>query len=400
MGVKPMLRFSTAGESHGPGLLGIIEGLPAGLYVDKNFINRDLERRQQGYGRGGRMKIESDQVEILSGIRNNRTLGSPIAFLIRNKDFVNWQDVMGSGDCLKIEEKTVFRPRPGHADLTGAMKYGHHDMRNILERASARETSVRVAAGAIFKQLLGHFSMDVYSRVLTIGEVSSPGLKVDRDNLKELRRSVESSPVRCADPQSEQLMIEAIDCARASGESLGGSFEVGVIGVPPGLGSHISWELRLDSRLAAALMGIQAIKAVEIGEGVSNSAAPGSSAHDQIYFSEDRGIYRLTNNAGGIEGGMSNGEVVWARAYMKPIPTLMKPLTSVDTVNWKQVKAVTERSDVCAVPAAAVVGEAMSAYIITQAFLEKFGNDNMEEIQRNFDGYRQYVRKVWKWAKI
>lgn len=395
-----MLRFTTAGESHGPGLLVIIEGLPAGLFIDQDFINQELGRRQQGYGRGGRMKIESDRVEVLSGVRNNRALGSPVSFLIRNKDHANWRDIMGSGACSQLEEKAVFRPRPGHADLTGAMKYGHHDMRNILERASARETTVRVAAGAVFKQLLGNFSMDIYSQVLAIGEVSSPGARVERAGLRELRRVVENSPVCCADPSSEKLMIEAIDCARASGESLGGSFEVGVIGVPPGLGSHTSWEQRLDSRLAAALMGIQAIKAVEIGEGVANSAAPGSSAHDQIYFSDEQGVYRLTNNAGGIEGGMSNGEVVWARAYMKPIPTLMKPLSSVDTVNWKQEAAVTERSDVCAVPAAAVVGEAMSAYVIAQAFLEKFGNDSIEEIRRNFDGYRQYVRKVWKWEKI
>lgn len=395
-----MLRFTTAGESHGPGLLVIIEGLPAGLFIDRGFINKELERRQQGYGRGGRMKIEADQIEVLSGVRNNRTLGSPVSFLVRNKDHANWQDIMGSGDCPKIEDKAVYRPRPGHADLTGAMKYGHHDMRNILERASARETTVRVAAGAVFKQFLGNFSMDIYSQVLAIGEVSSSGSKVDRSNLKELRRVVENSPVRCADPSSEMLMIEAIDCARASGESLGGSFEVGVVGVPPGLGSYTSWEQRLDSRLAAALMGIQAIKAVEIGEGISNSAAPGSSAHDQIYHSEERGVFRLSNNAGGIEGGMSNGEVVWARAYMKPIPTLMKPLSSVDTVEWKQETAVTERSDVCAVPAAAVVGEAMTAYVIAQAFLEKFGNDSIEEIRRNFDGYRQYVRKVWKWEKI
>lgn len=395
-----MLRFTTAGESHGPGLLVIIEGLPAGLYIDQEFINKELKRRQLGYGRGGRMKIESDRVEVLSGIRNNRTLGSPVSFLVRNKDHANWQDIMGSGECSQIGEKAVFRPRPGHADLTGGIKYGHHDMRNILERASARETTVRVAAGAVFKQLLGSFSMDVYSLVVAIGEVSSPGVRVERAGLKELRRIVENSPVRCVDPSSEKLMIEAIDCARASGESLGGSFEVGVVGVPPGLGSHTAWELRLDSRLAAALMGIQAIKAVEIGEGVTNSAAPGSIAHDQIYYSEDRGIYRETNSAGGIEGGMSNGEVVWARAFMKPIPTLMKPLSSVDITNWKQESAVTERSDVCAVPAAAVVGEAMIAYVIAQAFLEKFGNDSVEEIRRNYDGYRQYVRKVWKWEKI
>lgn len=395
-----MLRFTTAGESHGPGLLVIIEGLPADLFIEEDLINLELRRRQQGYGRGGRMKIEADRVEVLSGVRNKRTLGSPVSFLVRNKDHANWQDIMGSGECTKLGERAVYSPRPGHADLTGAMKYGHHDMRNILERASARETTMRVAAGAVFKQLLANFSMEVYSQVLAIGEVSSPSSKVERAGLREFRRMVENSPVRCADPASEKLMIEAIDCARASGESLGGSFEVGVIGVPPGLGSHTSWERRLDSRLAAALMGIQAIKAVEVGEGVANSAAPGSLAHDQIYFSEERGVYRLTNNAGGIEGGMSNGEVVWARAYMKPIPTLMKPLSSVDTVNWKQEAAATERSDVCAVPAAAVVGEAMTAYVIAQAFLDKFGNDSMEEIRRNFDGYRHYVRKVWKWEKI
>lgn len=395
-----MIKFSTAGESHGPGLVGLIEGMPAGLKINLDDVNHDLERRQQGYGRGGRMKIEADQVEVIAGVRNGETLGSPVAFLVRNRDFENWQDIMGAGECSKIMEKTVKRPRPGHADLAGAMKYNHSDMRNILERASARETTARVAAGAFFKALLHAFQMQVFSQVLSIGEVSGRSLEVDCHNIDEVNRLVESSPVRCADPESGARMMEAIDRARNAGESLGGSFEVGVLDPPPGLGSYASWELRLDSRVAAALMSIPAIKAVEIGDGVANAMTPGSAVHDQIFYDQARGIYRLSNNAGGIEGGISNGETVWTRAFMKPIPTLLKPLASVDTANWEENRAAVERSDVCAVPAAAVVGEAMMAFVMAQALVEKFGGDHLDEISRNYAAYRDYLKRVWKWEKI
>lgn len=395
-----MLRFTSAGESHGPGLLGILEGIPAGLKIDAEFVNYELTRRQQGYGRGGRMKIESDKAEILSGVRNKITLGTPIAFLIKNDDFINWQDIMGSGECSRVDEKTVRRPRPGHADLAGAMKYNQQDMRNILERSSARETAVRVAVGAFCKILLAGFGIDVVSQVINIGGVAAAALEVNAGNVDKVWEIIEKSPVRCADSGRAALMMEAIDNARAAGESLGGRFEVAVLGVPPGLGSHVNWEKRLDSRLAAALMGIPAIKAVEVGAGIENSVAPGSEVHDEIYYTEERGIYRRTNHAGGIEGGMSNGETIWVRGYMKPIPTLMKPLSSVDTLNWQVEKAAYERSDVCAVPAAAVVGEAMTAYVLAQAFLEKFGGDSIGEVSNNFAAYRQYLRKVWKWQKM
>ncbi len=395
-----MLKFTTAGESHGPGLLGIIEGFPAGLTIDIEFINRELSRRQRGYGRGGRMKIETDRASILSGVRNRITLGTPIAFLINNDDFINWQDIMGAGECTRVEEKTVHRPRPGHADLPGAMKYNHQDMRNILERSSARETAARVAAAAFLKILLEHFGIKIVSQVTSIGDVSVPSRKVDKTNIEEVMDLVENSQVRCADPGSEALMIAAIDRARESGESLGGSFEVTAMGVPPGLGSHVNWEKRLDSCLAAALMGIPAIKAVEIGAGIENSVKPGSQVHDQIYYQAQQGIYRESNHAGGIEGGMSNGESIWARAYMKPIPTLIKPLSSIDTVNWQEEKASYERSDVCAVPAAGVIGEAMMAYVLAQAFMEKFGGDSIGEVSDHYAAYQQYLRKVWKWQKI
>ncbi|HWP95949.1 MAG TPA: chorismate synthase [Syntrophomonadaceae bacterium] len=395
-----MIKFSTSGESHGQGLLGIIEGMPAGLTIDLNLVNHDLVRRQQGYGRGGRMKIESDQAEILAGVRNGQTLGSPIAFLIRNQDYENWQEIMNSGDCARINEKVVKRPRPGHADLTGAMKYNQSDMRNILERASARETAARVAAGAFFKALLGVFQLRVFSQVLSIGDVFARSVKIDRTNIDELSSLMETSPLHCADKESEASMIEAIDRARGAGESLGGSFEIAVLDPPPGLGSYVSWEQRLDSRVAAALMSIPAIKAVEIGDGVANAMTPGSVVHDELFFNQERGIYRRSNNAGGIEGGMSNGQTIWARAYMKPIPTLTKPLASLDTERWVEEKATVERSDICAVPAAAVVGEAMMAFVLAQAFMEKFGGDNLDETGRNYAAYRDYLKREWKWEKI
>ena len=357
-----MLRFITSGESHGKGLITIIEGLPSGLRVDEEYINRELARRQKGYGRGGRMQIETDEIEIFAGVRNGKTLGSPISFLIRNQDYENWQDIMNSGTCTRIDEKVLTRPRPGHADLPGAMKYHHRDMRNVLERASARETASRVAAGAFFKLFLKQFDILIYSYVRSIGSVNIGTVGLEQDKLEEFCARVEDSPLRCPDKESESKMIKLIEQAKKAGESLGGSFEVGAIRVYPGLGSHINWEYKLDGQIAAALMSIPAIKAVEIGDGIANASEFGSRVHDQIYYQEEQGLYRSSNRAGGIEGGISNGEAVWARAYMKPIPTLYKPLISVNTENWQEEKAQVERSDVCAVPAAAVVGEAMLAF--------------------------------------
>ena len=395
-----VLRFITSGESHGKGLIGIVEQMPAGVEIGEEDINRELQRRQKGYGRGGRMKIESDRVEIFSGIRNGYSLGTPISYLIRNQDFENWQEIMAPGECKRPEEKIVNRPRPGHADLAGAMKYNQSDMRNILERASARETAARVAAGAMFKKLLESFNIRVYSQVKSIGPVQVKTWQVNEQNWQDLREKVDESPLHSVDTEKEPLMREAIDQARSKGESLGGSFEVGVIGVPPGLGSYISWESRLDSQICALLMSIPAIKAVEIGEGIANSAKPGSRVHDEIFYNEEEGLHRKSNRAGGIEGGISNGETVWARAYMKPIPTLYKPLTSVNTKLWQEEKADIERSDICAVPAAAIVGESMLAFAIARAFLEKFSGDSLDEIRKSYTTYQAYLKRVWKWEKI
>lgn len=395
-----MLRFVTSGESHGKGLVGIIEGLPSGLRIDEDYINKELARRQKGHGRGGRMQIEQDKIEIIGGIRNRETLGGPVSFIIWNKDYENWQDIMGSGECKKINEKTVTRPRPGHADLPGGIKYNHKDMRNILERASARETAARVAAGAFFKQLLAGFDIYIYSQVISLGDVKVKPVKVNRENIFDLCEITEKSPVRCPDADGEKDMITLIEKAKSSGESLGGSMETGAVGVVPGLGSHISWDKRLDGRLAQLIMSIPAIKAVEVGEGIENSFLPGSKVHDEIYYREDKGIYRNTNRSGGIEGGITNGETVFLRAYMKPIPTLYKPLNSVDVSNWQDEKAGIERSDVCALPAAAVVAESMLAYGLAEAFLDKFGSDNMEHIKEAYKSYINYMGRVWKWKKI
>lgn len=395
-----MLRFSTAGESHGPGLVGIIEGLPAGLHISAEDINRELTRRQQGYGRGGRMEIEQDEAVILSGVRNEVTLGSPVSFVIWNRDYENWSDIMGAGACHKIDQRVVARPRPGHADLAGGMKYHHRDLRNVLERASARETAARVAAGAFFKKFLEAFHIYIYSQVVEIGGVAAPPVLITNSNLMEVKQCIENSPVRCYDSGAAKLIMNRIDQAKSEGESLGGMFETGALGVPPGLGSHTAWELRLDSKLAALMMSIPAIKAVEIGEGITNSRLPGSQVHDAIYWQKQSGIERKTNRAGGVEGGISNGENILTRSYMKPIPTLYKPLTSINTSTWEEEKADVERSDICAVPAAAVVGEAMMAYGLAQTFCEKFASDHMEELQTSYREYRSYLKKVWKWAKI
>ncbi len=395
-----MLKYYTAGESHGRALVTIIEGMPAGLPISIEEVNRQLKRRQGGYGRGGRMKIEQDQVDILAGVRAGRTTGSPIAFSIANRDWENWQQVMAVEHLSASSERAVTRPRPGHADLSGAMKYHHADMRNILERASARETASRVAAGSFCNQLLEQFAIHLYSQVIAVGGIKGQPAEINADNHREIMDRLEASEVRTADGDSEALMVAAIDQARQEGESLGGCFEVGALGVPPGLGTFATAEGRLDARLGALLLSIPAIKAVEIGEGINNSCAPGSKVHDEIHYRKKQGIYRLTNLAGGIEGGMSNGETIWARAYMKPIPTLYKPLVSVNTGSWEEEKADIERSDICAVPAASVVGEAMLAYGLVAAFLDKFGGDFIEQIREAYDHYREYLRKEWKWRKI
>lgn len=395
-----MLRFLSSGESHGKGLVGLIEGMPSGIEISEDSINKELQRRQKGYGRGGRMNIESDTVEVFSGLRNNRTLGSPISFLIRNRDYENWQEIMAAGECSRVNDRKVVRPRPGHTDLAGAMKYRQDDMRNILERASARETAVRVAAGAFFKALLRLFDIYIYSELISLGDLFSKGWNPSREDLPEFYDLVEGSPVRCTDRKMEKEMMDLIDRAREKGESVGGSFELGAIGVPPGLGSHVSWDRKLDAQIASLLMSIPAIKAVEIGEGIANAKTPGSRVHDEIFYEEAHGLFRQTNRAGGIEGGISNGETIWARAYMKPIPTLYKPLSSVNTALWSAEKADIERSDICAVPAAAVVGEAMLAYGIARAFVDKFAGDSVEEIKNAYDNNRDYLKKVWKWQKI
>jgi len=346
-----MLTFLTAGESHGEALLGILEGMPSGLKIDANDINKDLKRRQEGYGRGQRMQIEEDRVRILSGLMRGVTIGSPIAILIENKDF--------SIDKLPA----IKNPRPGHADMAGILKYGFKDARCVLERASARETAVRVSVGAICKILLAEFNINILSRVLMIGGV-----------------------------KSEKLMKEKIDESVKSKNTLGGVFEVMVKGVPPGLGSYAHWERRLDAAIAQAIMSIPAVKAVEIGNAIECSAKLGSEVHDEIFYSKEKGIYRNTNNAGGVEGGMSNGGDIIVRGYMKPISTLMDGLNTIDIDTKKQVKASTERSDVCAVPAAGVVGEAVSSFVIARAFLEKFGGDSIVEIKRNYKGHMDSLK--------
>lgn len=377
-----MLRYLDAGESHGQGLMAVVEGMPAGVPLQVEKINVDLRRRQGGYGRGGRMKIERDQVKILSGIRGGLTLGSPIGLLIENRDWANWQGLFHPSPGKTWEP--LFRPRPGHADLAGGLKYGQRDLRNILERASARGTAVRVAVGAVAKALLAQFDIQIASHVLSIG-----GVMALPPSSKEDILGADQSPVRCADPKASQEMMGAIDEARKAGESLGGIFEVIAWGVPVGLGSHVHWDRRLDSRLAAAMMSIQGIKGVELGRGFEAAFLMGSQVHDEIHY--DRGYLRRTNNAGGVEGGISNGEPIVVRAAMKPIPTLYRPLKSVDTLSKERVEASIERSDICAVPAAAIVGEAATAWVLAQSFLEKFGGDSLDEIKRNYRGYLKEV---------
>lgn len=384
-----MLRYLTAGESHGEALMGIIEGVPAGLTIRVTDIDRDLARRQVGYGRGGRMKIEKDAVKIFAGVRWGRTMGSPIGLMIRNKDWENWRDRMSPDPMFLNSAEPVTRPRPGHADLAGSLKYGHTDIRNVLERSSARETAMRVAVGAVAKRLLEEFGIEVISHVISIGGVFA---KVPRTSVQELKKKAEASELRCADHEAEKRMMKRIDAARTDGDSLGGVFEIIVTNVPVGLGSHVQWDRKLDGRLAQALMSIQAIKGVEVGSGFGAANLPGSRVHDEIFWKEKHGFHRRTNNAGGIEGGMTNGENIILRAAMKPIPTLMKPLRSVDMLTKKPFKASVERSDVCAVPAAGVVGEAAVAFEIASAMIEKFGGDSLDEMKRNYKGYMDYIR--------
>ncbi len=391
-----MLRYLTAGESHGPQLTAIVEGLPAGVPVSADLINRELFRRQQGYGRGGRMKIESDTVEILSGVRWGEAMGSPVTLVVQNRDWPNWLEKMSALPGHRDDSIAVTRPRPGHADLTGVLKYGHRDARNVLERSRARETAVRVAVGAVAKQFLGEFGIRVGGYVTEIGEVLAA---VPDLHLEERWRLAAASEVFCCDVAAEAAMKGAIDTAKGDGDTLGGVVEVQVLGCPPGLGSYVQWDRKLDARLAMALMSIQAIKGVEVGIGFEAARRPGSKVHDEIFRDEARpdhgavgAYYRPSNNAGGIEGGMSNGEPIVLRAAMKPIPTLYKPLRSVDMRSHEPFEAAVERSDTCAVPAALVVAEAVVALEIANAFLEKFGGDSLAEIRRNYAGYREQVR--------
>jgi chorismate synthase len=387
-----MLRFLTAGESHGPGLTVVVEGLPAGVPVDRAAIDQDLRRRQGGYGRGGRMKIETDQVEVLSGVRHGKTLGSPVAFLVRNRDFENWRDVMAPDAPPPAEARRVLKyPRPGHADLAGALKYQTDDLRNVLERASARETTMRVAAGALARALLATAGVFVRSHVLRIGPAAiPPGLPVDWAALGE----VEKSPVRCADTAAGLAMVAEIDRCKKQGDTVGGIFEVVVRGLPPGLGSFAQWDRRLDGRLAQALMSIPAVKAVSIGDGFAAGQTSGAQFHDEILFDDARGLVRPSNRAGGLEGGVTNGEELRAQAVVKPIPTLLIPLRSINLKTKEAEAASVERSDTCVVPAAGVVGEAMTAWVAADALLEKFGGDSLTELQDHLETTRVRHREM------
>ncbi|WP_457621033.1 chorismate synthase [Persephonella sp.] len=386
------LRFLNAGESHGPALTAIIEGLPSNLKVSKEYIDRELARRQSGYGRGGRMKIEKDKVDILSGVRFGYTLGSPLTIVIKNKDWENWTDIMAV-EGNPTEKKEVTNPRPGHADLPGGIKYGFYDLRNVLERASARETATRVAVGAVCKQLLEEVGIKIGSYVVSIGNISIKD-KIESIPLEERFERAEKSEVRVPLPEFDEEFKELIDRARSEGESLGGIFEVFAVGVPVGLGSHVHWDRRLDGKIAQAMMSIQAMKGVEIGEGFDLAHRFGSKAHDEIFWEKDKGFYHKTNRAGGIEGGITNGEPIIVRVGMKPIPTLMKKrsLRSVNIKTKEPFDAAKERSDVTAVPAAAVVGEAMLAFVLAQSILEKFGNDNWIDIKKRFEEYVAYTK--------
>ena len=384
-----MLRYLNAGESHGRGLMAVVEGVPSGLPVTAEEINADLIRRQGGYGRGGRMRIEKDRIEFICGVRKGKTLGNPLGLLIWNKDWENWKDIMASEPGPPSTERVVTRPRPGHADLVGAIKYGHRDIRNVLEKASARETAIRVAIGGVAKSLLAQFDMRVISYTVDIGGIAAPS---PNDPLMAYELA-EQSEVRCHDPETAKKMIEQIRAAKHKGDSLGGIFEIVVTNVPIGLGTYAQWDRRLGARLAFAAMSIQAMKGVEFGMGFESARRFGSEVHDDIYFDQATGQFiRKSNNAGGLEGGITNGQPIVLRVAMKPIATLYTPKDSVDIETKEPFEATVERSDICTVPAAGVVGESVIAYEMANALIEKFGGDTLDEMKRNFEAYQEYVR--------
>src|SRR5215213_8973368 len=382
-------RFTTAGESHGPGLVAIVEGMPAGLRLERDALDRDMARRQLGHGRGGRMRIETDTVEVRAGVRHGRTLGSPIALLVANRDYANWEERMNPWPVEGFEPDAVHLPRPGHADLVGAQKYGHDDIRNVLERASARETAARVAAGTIARGFLSALGVEVHSHVLQIASVRA----AEREEPLTVAdfAAVDEDPVRCLDPEASKAMVAEINRLRKANESLGGSFEVLAFGLVPGLGSHISWEDRLDGRLAGAVASIQSVKGVAIGEAWDVAGRPGSEAHDEIFWSQERGYHRETNHAGGVEGGMTNGLPLSVRAAIKPISTLTKPLRSVDTETKQPAQALRERTDSTVVPAAAVVAEAMVALTLARCYREKFGGDHIDDVLAAVEAYKTRI---------
>ncbi len=381
------LALTTAGESHGPGLTCIVEGLPAGLQLDREALDSDLARRQLGHGRGGRMKIERDRVEVTAGVRHGRTLGGPIALQVHNRDYANWQERMNPWPVGEATAE-VHLPRPGHADLVGTQKYGLTDVRDILERASARETAARVAGGAVARAFLTTLGVSVYSHVIQITGVNAPR----RDDLTPADfEGVDASPVRCLDPEASRSMVAEINRLRKANESLGGVFEVRAFGLVPGLGSHVSWPERLDGLLGQAMLSIQAVKAVAIGDGLEVAGLPGSEAHDEIFYDQTRGFYRDTNRAGGVEGGMTTGEPLVVRGAMKPLPTLTKPLRSVDIATHEPTEALRERTDSCTVPAAGVVGEAMVAFVLADAYRRKFGGDHIDDVRAALLAYRERI---------
>ncbi len=380
-----MLRYFTAGESHGKGLTAIIEGIPSGFQIDINKINEELKLRQGGYGRGGRQKIESDRVQVLSGIRGGVTLGSPITLWIENKDYQNWEPYMNESDIT--EGKEVSRPRGGHADLWGGMKYNHRDLRNILERASARETAIRVAVGALCRQILEYFDISIYSSVCQIGDI-----KIETNyNDKTFIQNIGISSLRCGDLEATKKMEQFIDRAKENGDSVGGVIETAVFGVPAGLGSFVQWDRKLDAKLACAMMSIQSIKGVEFGLGFQAAERYGSAVHDEIFYSEEQGYYRKTNRCGGIEGGMSNGSPIMIRCAAKPIPTLYKPLQTVDIDTKEEIQAAVERSDICAVAAASIVCASVAAVTILDEFLLKFGGDTKCDIEHSYQDYQNRI---------
>jgi chorismate synthase len=385
------LRLITAGESHGPGLTCILEGLPAGLQLDRELIDADMARRQLGHGRGGRMKIERDAAELTGGVRHGRTLGGPIALRVANRDYANWEERMNPWP-VDAEVAEVHLPRPGHADLVGTWKYRQSDVRNILERASARETAARVAGGALAKAFLRALGVEVRSHVVQIAAVHAPAHDAQL-TLADFD-GVDESSVRCLDPDATRAMVAEIDRLRKANESLGGVFEVQAFGVTPGLGSHVSWEERLDGRLAQAILSIQAMKGVSIGDAFTVAGLPGSQAHDEIFYDEQRGYHRLTNHAGGLEGGMTTGQPLIVRGAMKPLPTLTKPLRSVDIATHAPAEALRERTDSCTVPAAGVVGEAMVAFVLADAYRAKFGGDHIDDVREALRAYQERI--AWR----